>query len=302
MKIQTFSIVVGTEACNAGCQFCVSHTTGFDTLPPNREINKKNLHKASILAKQSGCTTVLLTGKGEPTLYPDEITKYLKKLQAYDFPFIELQTNAIQIGHEVLEPPRGDKMLPLHEWSELGLNTVAISVVDIDSANNQQVYLHHRPNVKYPDLQKTVERLHTCGFSVRLCLMMHKGMIDSFSKVEKVAEWCKKNGVEQLTIRPIRRPLLPVLGSDSFQQYINNNGLTETQITNISLSLTTDATHILTLMNGAHKAKVYDLHGQNICLSDCLTVEPVSDDIRTLIFFSDGKLFFDWQFTGARLL
>ena len=44
---------------------------------------------------------------------------------------------------------------------------------------------------------------------------------------------------------------------------------------------------------GAHGAYVYDYNGQNICVSDCLTVEPNSDEIRTLIYYADGKLMFD---------
>ena len=42
--------------------------------------------------------------------------------------------------------------------------------------------------------------------------------------------------------------------------------------------------------------------GQNICLSDCLTVDSREDDIRTLIFYGDGRLTYDWQYEGAVLL
>lgn len=58
----------------------------------------------------------------------------------------------------------------------------------------------------------------------------------------------------------------------------------------------------MTLMHGAHAAKVYDVDGQNVCVSDCLTVEAAGDDIRTLIFFADGKICYDWQHPGARIL
>ena len=58
----------------------------------------------------------------------------------------------------------------------------------------------------------------------------------------------------------------------------------------------------MTIMNGNNRAKVYDADGQNLCVSDCLTYEPGSDDIRTLIFYSDGKIMFSWEFNGARLL
>ena len=49
-------------------------------------------------------------------------------------------------------------------------------------------------------------------------------------------------------------------------------------------------------------AKIYDVAGQNVCLADCLTIKPTTDDIRTLIFYGDGRLTYDWQYEGALLL
>jgi len=104
MKIQTFSIVAGTEACNAHCPFCVSKMTGHTgAAPTTGDINFRNLRKAVQLAKLGGCTTVLITGKGEPTLCPDEIQTYLIEV-GREFPFIELQTNGLSIGRAAVDP------------------------------------------------------------------------------------------------------------------------------------------------------------------------------------------------------
>ncbi|MDO8598925.1 MAG: hypothetical protein Q7S02_02355, partial [bacterium] len=54
MKIQTFSIVVGTRACNARCPFCVSRMTGFDELPKRGAISAKNFSVAARLAQIAG--------------------------------------------------------------------------------------------------------------------------------------------------------------------------------------------------------------------------------------------------------
>ena len=59
-----------------------------------------------------------------------------------------------------------------------------------------------------------------------------------------------------------------------------------------------DAIKLLPLVHGA---QVYDIEGQNFCLSDCLTINPESKEIRTLIFYADGSIFYDWQYQGARL-
>jgi molybdenum cofactor biosynthesis enzyme MoaA len=307
MKIQTFSIVIGTSACDAACPFCISHTTGFENLPKGYEVNYRNLRKAIRLAQMGGSTTVLLTGKGEPTLYPDEIKFYLHQLKD-QFPFVELQTNAIQMGH-IAHAQTGDFALPsyvrfnqneLKEWHELGLNTIAISTVGVNHKHNEQIY--RKP---YPDLARTIEHLHWLGFSVRLCVMMVNNMVDSPGRVREVIRWCKKMQVEQLTIRPIRRPdpkRLVVLQRTSEDKYIASHGLTEAQEKTIREAIEQDGSHIMTLMNGGHQARVYDYEGQNVCVSDCLTVEPSSDEIRTLIYYGSGKLFYDWQYQGARLL
>ena len=51
--------------------------TGFDALPPRGPLNERNLIKALRLAETGGATTILITGKGEPTLYPEEVRDYL---------------------------------------------------------------------------------------------------------------------------------------------------------------------------------------------------------------------------------
>ena len=96
MKIQTFSIVAGSEACNARCPFCVSKMTvphGIDLKEP--EVNMRNFGKACRLAKMSGATTAMITSKGEPTLFPEQVTRYMEALRPFEFPFIELQSNGI---------------------------------------------------------------------------------------------------------------------------------------------------------------------------------------------------------------
>lgn len=305
MKIQTFSIVVGTKACDAHCNFCVSHTTGFSELPKNRSINTPRFLKAVQLAKMSGCTTVLFTGKGEPTLYPEEITDYLERLVEYrnyayninisSFPLIELQTNGIRIGNGEIGSDT------LRAWKLLNLNTIGLSVVGVTNEQNKKIYLHHR-DIEYPDLAQTVDIINNAGFSTRLCLMMHKGIVDSPEKLLNAIQWAKSHGVTQMTVRPIRRPSVVDPNGTGTVKYINDNGLSDEEVDTIRNFVASKGTHIMTLMNGAHEARVYDVDGQNVCMSDCLTVEPSGDDIRTLIYYSDGKLCYDWAYKGARIL
>lgn len=203
MKIQTFSIVVGNRACDAHCPFCVSKMTGFETVTKRTAwINEVNFKKACQLAVMAKTSTVLLTGKGEPTLHSSEIGRYLDMLAPWNFPFIELQTNGLMLGRLAAGQrdglPKDLNEETLVSWRNRGLNTVAISVVDIKNWRNATIY-----NMDYPDLVTTVKYLHRLGFTVRLCVMMLKGYVDSVERVKEVIDFCRVNQVEQLTIRPI---------------------------------------------------------------------------------------------------
>ncbi|MFH1098840.1 MAG: radical SAM protein [Candidatus Uhrbacteria bacterium] len=298
MRIQTFSIVVGTSACDGRCPFCVARMTGLGKLPKRGVIHRPNFEKACELARLAGTTTVLMTGKGEPDLYPDEITEYLEFLRPYRFPFIELQTNALEIGRlarDGVSRIHGLTRETLVEWRANGLNTIAISVVSHHAEHNRDVYAED-----YPQLETTIRFLHGFGFTVRLCVMMQRGMMDTLEHVLNLIGFCKYYGVDQLTIRPIRKPV----GSthdDEAAAYVVAHELTQPQIEAIRDWVEANGTRLLSLMHGA---TVYDVGGQNVCLSDCLTVNAPKDgdDIRTLIFYSDGRLTYDWQHPGAVLL
>ncbi len=74
MKISTFTIVVGSAACNAACPYCVSKMTGKELGMKEPKVNWRNFDKACRLAQVNQVSTVLLTGKGEPTLFPEQFS------------------------------------------------------------------------------------------------------------------------------------------------------------------------------------------------------------------------------------
>ena len=186
----------------------------------------------------------------------------------------------------------------LASWRANGLNTIAISVVSEKAEHNKGVYLCKRPHEEYPDLAPTIAFLHELGFTVRLCVMMRKGCVDTPARVAELLAFCRANEVDQLTIRPIRKPKAQT-HDDEASRDVMEHGIDEAEIAAIRTWATEVGTPLLSLMHGA---MVYDIGGQNCCLSDCLTVSATSDDIRTLIFYSDGRLTYDWQYDGAVIL
>lgn len=290
MKIQTFSVIAGSEACNARCPFCVSKMTpaqGVGLKEP--EVNWRNFKIAANLALQCGVTTVMLTGKGEPTLFPDQLTSYLEALRTFAFPFVELQSNGIRLLTQKtrLEPY-------LQEWYELGLTTIAVSIVHQDAEKNREVYLPHKRS--YIDLAELIDHLHTCGLSVRLACILAGGYIDDVDGLVGLIEFARECGVEQLTVRPINRPTTS--RSSDASGWADQHHLTREGLAAIAEFLEREGNLLMKLVHGA---LIYDVRGQNVCLSDSLTLTP-SGDIRQLIFFPDGHLRYDWQHKGAILL
>jgi len=151
--VQTYTIIIGSKACNAQCPYCVSRmtpTAGVGMKP--QDINWRNFYKGADLANQWGATTVLITGKGEPTLFPHQITECLINLEKCHFPLIELQTNGIKLAQDNYDDY-------LREWYKLGLTTIAISITHYESDKNAEIikpYLESE-RVNLPNL---ISKLH----------------------------------------------------------------------------------------------------------------------------------------------
>jgi len=291
MKFKTFSIVAGSEACNAQCPFCVSKMTPENGLGMKEpEVNWRNFRIAAMLARQSGIDTAMITGKGEPTLFPHQISKYLDALKEFGFPFIELQTNGIKIAE------KKDKYDPfVREWYEKGLTMPSISIVHYDPEKNRQVYLPNKE--RYIDLPELINYFHGVGLSVRLACVAVDGFIDNSSKLENLVNFSRENKVEQLTLRPVNKP--EETRNVEVYNWTNEHHLKPSQLQDITSYLNMKGTILLELPHGG---TVYDLNGQNVCLGNSLTRDSNPENIRQLIFFPDGHIRYDWEKEGATLL
>lgn len=284
MKIQTMSIVCGTKACNANCPFCISKMTPSDDIL-SENINIRNLKIACKLAKVGGATTCLITGKGEPTLYPELITEYIEHVND-TFPLIELQTNGINLSSISTDT--------IMKWHRYGLTTICLSSVHYDKSMNREIY-----GKEYPDIKELTKRLHDFGFTVRLSVMLLKGYIDSESEVKNLINYCRDNNIKQLTIRPITAPCGGLKGNEDVFNWIMHHKMAESTWEEIKLHVSLNSHKILELPHGA---TIYDYNGQNICLSTCVTTNETSDDMRQIIFYPDGTISFDWKYKGSIIL
>lgn len=294
MQFNTFCIVAGTENCTARCKWCVASMTPDLGVGKGKakSIDFRTFEKACQLARQSNLDTARITGKGEPTIFPAQITEYLKLLQPHAFSFVELQTHGAHMAFE--DRVSRDDMVT---WAALGMTHVCISVVSYKRERNGAHYFASHPRFKkYFDMAELIKKLHGMRFNVRLTCIMQKGDIDSAAELEKFMQWAKKVGADQVTILPVNKPedrsRNPAIFDAAIEAMLSDDQLEEIR------DYAARGVLLRTLPWGA---KIYDLNGQNLCLNYCLTENPDDDGSRQLIFYPPGTIGYDWQYAGAIL-
>jgi MoaA/NifB/PqqE/SkfB family radical SAM enzyme len=297
MKFQTLSIVAGTQACNANCPFCVSKMTSLEYVKKQPEpINHRNFSKTLKLAQLANVSTVIMTGKGEPFLFPRQIIEYLEAMEPYNFPFIEIQTNGERLlRDEIIDGWDTDSYLG--ELYNSGVTTILLSNVGPDAELNKQIYF---PKRKEPlDMQRLVNRIQKAGINVRLTTIGIKGGVDTVEKMEELVQWAQFLGVKQLTWRPVNEPGDEDTHDSDVSKWVKENFVHNLDVTYIRDTVKKNGTLLYKLVHGA---AVYDYKGMNLCLTNCLTLDPTEETIRQLIFYPDGSLYTDWAKKGSVLL
>lgn len=289
MQFESFSILTGTEACNAKCPFCVAKLSPTFEGVENQPIHWRNFNKAAQLARNANTSTAIITSYGDPTLFPREVSSYLMELKKYPFPFIELQTNAI------LFDTHKDKFLPyLKKWHEDGLDIIAISIVHYNDEANRECYMPDKKN--YIDLKNVIAMLNNIGYSVRLNCTLCKGWIDSKDKLANLISFSREMGAFQLTVRPVNMPF--DTRDKHITEWVVEHKLSEPEIQALKDYLNEMGTILLKKPYGA---TIYDVDGCNVCLTNCFTMDTDPSLGRQLIFFPNGAIRYDWQYNAVLL-
>jgi molybdenum cofactor biosynthesis enzyme MoaA len=229
----------------------------------------------------------MITSKGEPTIFPEQVTRFLEELEPFKFPISELQTNGLLIADGRVTDAH------LQKWYDLGLTTIAISVVHYEGSKNKSIYTPHR---EYQDLPALIAKLKKFNFTVRLATVLVKGYLDSVDEMKKMIDFATANGVDQLTFRPVTKP--DKSENESIYKWTAAHAIDDQLLVDCNAYLKENGSELLEL---AHGATVYDVNGQNVCMTNCLTIQPKSEEMRQIIFYPDGSVRYAWQFSGARL-
>ncbi len=285
MKTHTFSVVVGDDRCNADCPYCVAKMTASEA-SEYVDFSEKRFDLACRIVEQmrEGLLTVMLTGQGEPLLFPQQIGRYLNVINNR-FPCIELQTNGVLVRHHLER---------LKVWQEKGLTLVCLSIV----ANSAEVSngIMRIKDERY-NYWETASMLKELGLSVRLNCTMTKVGVYEPEDAENIIIRANNAGIDQVTFREVEMP------SSSL-----NSCISDWVTVNKPVGAARRLHHYLALHGAVrllelpHGGVVYDYLGQNVAIGNCLTDTANPNDIRQVIFFPDGRVAYDWKYPGARLL
>lgn len=284
MKTSSFSIVVGNRACNMNCPFCVSKMT--QTEMGDTEPNWYRFYIACDIAEKAadGLISVLLTGKGEPTLYPNQITTYLHKM-GKRFPLVDLQTNGLTIAKDP------DMLKHLEIWRDLGLTLVCVSVADRHGDDSSRIM----GGPDDYDYWEAVDKIKGLGLACRINCTMTRDGLDGLGEVWAMISKCKSKGVDQLTLRSVARPETSI-SPEAAKWVDDNKPYADDECIYKFLSSSKE------LLRLPHGASIFDVDGQNVCVNNCLTQDTNPNNIRQIIFFPDGRISYDWCYPGARIL
>jgi molybdenum cofactor biosynthesis enzyme MoaA len=292
MKALTYTIIAGNKACPNDCPICISKMTpdyGIGYSMP--EVNWPKFEQATIIALNHRAENVLITGKGEPTLYPGQITQYLIRLYGKPFDRRELQTEGSRLAKSGIYDGF------LDAWKDLGLSTVAISIYHYDAAKNKQIFQPRHG--EYFDLTKLIEKIHNRGMNTRLSCVMLENLIDNPAEVERLIAYAKQNQVFQLTLRRADRPIKPL--DAVVAEYVDAHRLADEQFQQIVDWVQQNGSFCYSL---PHNAGVFEVNSQNVCISTGLSpAKEYAEEVRQLIFFPQGWLTTSWEnVQGGRLL
>jgi hypothetical protein len=126
---------------------------------------------------------------------------------------------------------------------------------------------------------------------------MFNGGVDSFEKVGEMIDWTRQLGVAQLTLRRVAKP--GTSENTEIGRWTEEHFLNDMQIREVKRYLDLNGVPVL---EGGHGSIIYDVAGQNVCLTNALTHSPDPTKARQIIFFPNGEIYHDWQFRGARIL
>jgi MoaA/NifB/PqqE/SkfB family radical SAM enzyme len=199
-KLNSLSLFVGSNECNAKCAHCAGIPLRKYAPKQDGIVNEELISKTIKECYNNGARYLSISSSGEPTLSPFSVTKTLRivydyKNQGLEFSPINLYSNGIRIGED---KKFCNTYLPL--WKNLGLTTFYITIHNINEKENAKIYGIET----YPQLTEIISRIHENNLLMRANLVLSKKTIHTEKEFVQTIKYLNKLGVDSISAWPIR--------------------------------------------------------------------------------------------------
>jgi hypothetical protein len=128
---------------------------------------------------------------------------------------------------------------------------------------------------------------------------MYKDGIDTLEKAQRMINYCRNLGGNgkrkvQLTMRPV----VCWDNHSSVFVWTKNHIVEQCEIKRFYKW----AKRYPTVLRIPPEGRILDIDGQNLCITDCLTTNESTEEMRQIILYPDGTISYDWKYEGAFLM
>lgn len=195
---RSISVLPVAIGCQAKCSFCFSKSSAS----VDQDLGVLSLEQIELLfeiAKTRGAGRAVITGGGEPTLYPRRKLLDLIRLASKYFPEkVVLITN----GYALTELPFVERLHFLEELQIAGLTTLAVSHHHWNPEINRQIMNLDIDVSRITDVISTFEdRFPT--LSMRLICVLQKGGIDDLVSIQRYVDWAASLNVQEICFKEL---------------------------------------------------------------------------------------------------
>ncbi len=199
-KLESLALIVGTGKCNASCGHCAGIPLRQHAAKYDGEIDEKLIYDTLIKCYERGARRLAINSSGEPTLSPVSMTKVLQMVKGMEskeikFDSIHVYSNGIRIGED---EEFCKQYLPI--WRECGLDTVYVTVHNIDNKKNAQIYRVE----KYPPLETVISRIHDAKMKMRANIVLSKNTIYTSNELIDSIKYLSNIGADKISAWPVR--------------------------------------------------------------------------------------------------
>lgn len=288
MKIQSLSVCV-PGGCPNNCKFCVSR------IHPNKDYSnvwknyksykrfEREFYDRLSYCRQHGCTDLILTGDGEPSMNI-EFLKMFDKINRQlntSFKKIEIQTAGVGIDNDKFE-----------FLNEIGIKTIALSISSLDDELNGEIN-QTSEKYTYVVIKKFIARALEYNFNIRLCFNLSSYFEPFFSNLNDLFNVLIEMNINQVTFRKLYTSQLNTVQDKWIKKYQFNPDI----LVKIRNYIKLNGRKLEVLPFGAQK---YSVNGiSTIVDDDCMSTASHKEELKYAILRTNCKLYSKWDDKGS---